>query len=76
MKIRIKGYEKAWGAGVMGGTPGFVAALILAALSYHQPELYPGIDAIRAAVVGLVSAPFAAFGAYLATNTPPDAPNP
>jgi hypothetical protein len=65
----IVGYEKAWGAFLGAGSIGAATTLALSLVSLTGAVTVPDEAMIVAAVTGLVSAIFAAIGAYLPTNT-------
>lgn len=71
----IVGKEKFWAALLNGGMVTAATTLALWMVSLTGAVPVPDEAAIVAAVTGTISALFAAFGAYIATNTPTgDAP--
>ena len=72
--MRIAGYEKFWAALLGGGMA--TAAQVLALWSFSATGAFPspGPEAIANAVTGIVTALFAAAGAYLAANSAPSNP--
>lgn len=69
MKL-VLGKEKFWAALLGGGMATAINVFALWGFSQTGAFPGPGPEAIAAAVSGIVSAIFAAAGAYLATNTP------
>lgn len=67
----VAGYEKFWAALLGGGMAAAVTILVQWGMSGTGAFDAPGPEEIRSAVAGVVSTVFAAFGAYLATNTDP-----
>lgn len=65
----IRGYEKFWAALLGGGMATAVTILAQLAVSRTGAFEAPGPDEIQGAISGIVTALFAAAGAYLATNT-------
>jgi hypothetical protein len=70
----IVGYEKAWGAFIGAGSIAAATTLALWLVSLTGAVTVPDEAMIVGAITGLVSAVFAAIGAFLPTNTeaPPD----
>lgn len=69
MEKLVLGKEKFWAALLGGGMATAINVLALWAFSATGAFPSPGPEALAAAVSGIVSAIFAAAGAYLATNT-------
>ena len=74
MKSLIEGREKFWAALLGGGMATAINVLALWLFAQTGAFPSPSPEALAAAVSGIVSAIFAAAGAYLATNTTPEPP--
>lgn len=76
MRLRVSGYEKAWAALLSGGMVTAATTLALWLVSLTGAVPVPDAAAIAAAVTGVVASLFAAAGAFIATNSAPEKPEP
>lgn len=74
--MKIAGYEKAWAALLSGGMVTAATTLALWLVSLTGAVSAPDEATIAAAVTGVVASLFAAAGAFIATNTAPEKPEP